>query len=89
MSMKRREFLAAGLAWNIGSVITLAQQGGTAPDSGARGGGAVVWAIAVPIPSSISGRNPDYVRSTYDHLIGMHVVDPLLHRIVDSLAQET
>ena len=40
MSMKRREFLAAGLAWNIGSVITLAQQGGTAPDSGARGGGA-------------------------------------------------
>ena len=37
----------------------------------------------------ISGRNPDYVRSTYDHLIGMHVVDPLLHRIVDSLAQET
>ena len=40
MSMKRREFLAAGLAWNIGSVITLAQQGGTAPDSGARAGGA-------------------------------------------------
>ena len=37
----------------------------------------------------ISGRNPDYVRSTYEHLIGMHVVDPLLHRIVDALDQES
>lgn len=40
MSMKRREFLAAGLALNIGSAIALAQQGGAAPDRGARAGGA-------------------------------------------------
>ena len=41
MSMKRREFLAAGLALNIGSAIALAQ-GGATPDRagrGARGGG--------------------------------------------------
>ena len=31
MSMKRREFLAAGLALNIGSAIALAQ-GGATPD---------------------------------------------------------
>ena len=36
----------------------------------------------------VSGRNPDYVRNTYDHLIGMNVVDPLLHKIVDALDQE-
>ena len=38
MSMKRREFLAAGLALNIGSTaIALAQQGGATPDrAGAR-----------------------------------------------------
>jgi glutathione-specific gamma-glutamylcyclotransferase len=34
----------------------------------------------------VSGRNPDYVRSTYEHLLGMGVVDPLLQRIVKSLA---
>ena len=28
----------------------------------------------------MSGRNPDYVRYTYEHLVGMGVVDPLLHR---------
>jgi cation transport protein ChaC len=38
--------------------------------------------------NGISGRNPDYVRNTYDHLIGMNVVDPLLHKIVDALDQE-
>jgi len=36
----------------------------------------------------ISGRNPDYVRSTYEHLIGMGVVDPLLQRIVGALDQD-
>jgi cation transport protein ChaC len=36
----------------------------------------------------VSGRNPDYVRSTYEHLIGMNVVDPLLHKIVDAIDQE-
>jgi hypothetical protein len=42
MAMKRREFLAAGLALNIGSAIALAQQGSPTPDRagrGARGGG--------------------------------------------------
>jgi glutathione-specific gamma-glutamylcyclotransferase len=34
----------------------------------------------------ISGRNPDYVRSTYEHLLGMGVIDPLLQRITKSLA---
>ena len=29
----------------------------------------------------ISGRNPDYVRSTYEHLAGMGVTDPQLQRI--------
>ena len=32
MSMKRREFLAAGLALNIGSAIALADQGGVPQD---------------------------------------------------------
>src|SRR5688500_5869662 len=44
MSMKRREFLAAGLALNISSAIALAQQGGAAParaGGGGRGRGAV------------------------------------------------
>ena len=31
-------------------------------------------------------RIPDYVRSTYDHLVGMGVVDPLLRRIVEAMA---
>ncbi|WP_425486934.1 gamma-glutamylcyclotransferase [Microvirga thermotolerans] len=29
----------------------------------------------------ISGRNPDYVRSTHEHLVGMGVIDPLLERL--------
>lgn len=33
----------------------------------------------------ISGANPDYVRSTYEHLLGMEVVDPLLQQIVRAL----
>jgi hypothetical protein len=42
MNMKRREFLAAGLALNLGSAAALlAQQGGATPDrAGRRGGGA-------------------------------------------------
>lgn len=36
----------------------------------------------------ISGANPDYVRSTHEHLLGMGVVDPLLERISRALAQE-
>ena len=30
----------------------------------------------------VSGRNPDYVRSTHEHLTGMGVTDPLLQQIV-------
>ena len=42
MSMKRREFLVAGLALNFSSMATaLAQQGGATPDRAGRGGGAV------------------------------------------------
>jgi hypothetical protein len=38
MSMKRREFLAAGLALNFSSAaVALAQQGGAAPDRAGRG----------------------------------------------------
>jgi cation transport protein ChaC len=37
----------------------------------------------------VSGRNPDYVRSTYEHLLGMGVVDPLLHRITKALDQDS
>lgn len=33
----------------------------------------------------ISGRNPDYVRSTHEHLVGMGVVDPLLQRLTLSI----
>jgi cation transport protein ChaC len=33
----------------------------------------------------VSGRNPDYVRSTHEHLTGMGVADPLLRRIVQAL----
>lgn len=33
----------------------------------------------------ISGRNPDYVRSTHEHLLGLGVVDPLLERILKAL----
>jgi cation transport protein ChaC len=34
----------------------------------------------------VSGANPDYVRSTYEHLIEMGVVDPILQRLVAALA---
>jgi cation transport protein ChaC len=37
----------------------------------------------------VSGRNPDYVRSTHEHLLGMGVVDQLLERIVMALDQES
>jgi cation transport protein ChaC len=33
----------------------------------------------------MSGLNPDYVRSTHEHLLGMGIVDPLLERITRSL----
>jgi len=33
----------------------------------------------------VSGLNPDYVRSTHEHLLGMGIVDPLLQRITQSL----
>lgn len=33
----------------------------------------------------ISGKNPEYVRSTYEHLVGMGVVDPLLQRLTQSI----
>ena len=33
----------------------------------------------------VSGANPDYVRSTHEHLIEMGVVDPLLGRLVQAL----
>ncbi|MCG7393593.1 gamma-glutamylcyclotransferase [Microvirga sp. ACRRW] len=36
----------------------------------------------------ISGANPDYVRSTHEHLLTMGVVDPLMQRIVEALDQE-
>ena len=35
----------------------------------------------------ISGRNPDYVSSTYEHLAGMGVIDPLLRRIIEALGE--
>jgi hypothetical protein len=38
MSMKRREFLAAGLALNVGAAIAHAQQGEATPDVASRGG---------------------------------------------------
>lgn len=34
----------------------------------------------------VSGANPDYVRSTHEHLLGMGIVDPLLERITASLS---
>ena len=34
----------------------------------------------------ISGANPDYVRSTHDHLIEIGVSDPILARIAEALA---
>lgn len=34
----------------------------------------------------ISGANPDYVRSTYEHLLAMGVTDPTLARIVADLS---
>jgi glutathione-specific gamma-glutamylcyclotransferase len=36
----------------------------------------------------VSGRNPDYVRSTHEHLLAMGVVDPILARLTEALAQE-
>jgi cation transport protein ChaC len=33
----------------------------------------------------VSGANPDYVRSTHDHLVAMGVVDPTLARVVAAL----
>jgi glutathione-specific gamma-glutamylcyclotransferase len=33
----------------------------------------------------VSGANPDYVRSTHDHLTAMGVVDPVLARVVEAL----
>lgn len=33
----------------------------------------------------VSGANPDYVRSTHDHLLAMGVVDPVLARVVRAL----
>jgi cation transport protein ChaC len=33
----------------------------------------------------VSGANPDYVRSTHEHLLGMGIIDPLLERITASL----
>jgi cation transport protein ChaC len=36
----------------------------------------------------VSGANPDYVRSTHDHLVEMGVVDPVLARISEALAAE-
>lgn len=34
----------------------------------------------------VSGANPDYVRSTHEHLLAMGVVDPTLQRLVQALA---
>lgn len=34
----------------------------------------------------VSGRNPDYVRSTHEHLLGMGLSDPLLRRITEVLS---
>jgi cation transport protein ChaC len=33
----------------------------------------------------LSGANPDYVRSTHEHLVAMGVVDPTLARIMQAL----
>ena len=46
MSMKRREFLAAGLALNIGSAIALADQGGVTQGREGRGAGGAAGAGA-------------------------------------------
>lgn len=35
----------------------------------------------------VSGPNPDYVRSTHDHLVAMGVVDPTLARVVAALGR--
>ena len=34
----------------------------------------------------VSGPNPEYVRSTYEHLVGMGVEDPVLQRLTRALA---
>jgi glutathione-specific gamma-glutamylcyclotransferase len=36
----------------------------------------------------VSGANPDYVRSTHEHLLQMGVVDPILARLTEALLQE-
>jgi cation transport protein ChaC len=38
--------------------------------------------------TGISGANPDYVRSTHEHLAAMGVMDPLLDRIVQELDRD-
>jgi cation transport protein ChaC len=38
--------------------------------------------------NGVSGPNPDYVRSTHEHLTEMGVFDPILAHIVGELAQE-
>jgi hypothetical protein len=56
MRMKRREFLAAGLALNVASAVALAQQGG-APDRagrGAAGGGGGGGRGRGPVPSRMA-----------------------------------
>jgi cation transport protein ChaC len=35
--------------------------------------------------AGVSGLNPDYVRSTHEHLTAMGVVDPVLHRLTRAL----
>lgn len=37
----------------------------------------------------ISGANPDYVRSTHEHLFSMGVIDPLMQRLVEALDQDS
>ena len=50
MSMKRREFLAAGLALPLSSALALAQQRGATPTrAGRAGGGGGRGAAAVPV----------------------------------------
>ena len=36
--------------------------------------------------AGVSGLNPDYVRSTYEHLVAMGVDDPVLQRLTQALA---
>jgi len=34
----------------------------------------------------VSGPNPEYVRSTHEHLLAMGVTDPVLHRLAEALS---